>query len=269
MYKAWPLTEYDSSTVRAVQSGAVYPIREFDRKKLEILAAGSIGEIAYSYCGADIEVSTPAIKECVLLLIEKFSGIGIDEVREAFKLAAAKQIDANLAAYSGQFTVKIFGEVMAAYIEYRRPIFAEIKKQMEVERMKRESEESEERNSKFRGDVVAMFHRICQGKEANFLSAEKIPGIWAKFLVDEKLVFGNPSTWVEAKKIVVERFIAAQKALIPDETISVFDAKQLYYKLESEPDIFPTELRPRAELLYGRMIVWEEIQRQLNRNQPI
>jgi len=216
------------------------------------------------YCGADLDVSGPAIRESAELLREKFSGLGLDEVREAFMLAASKQIDANLAAYSGQFTVRIFGEVMSAYVEFRRPIYADMLRTIEEQKKREADAEKEARNAKTREDIIEQFGQMCRGEINDFAAPDGIPDIWAKILVEEMQVFGDPAIWIQAKKTVVERFKAAQSILMPDETLSPFDAKRVYLALQSDPDIFQEELKPRAISLYGRLLVWNEIKRQRN-----
>jgi hypothetical protein len=249
--------------LQVICSGIERPIRSLDFEKFNTYAPVLIGDIAVSYCGADIELSRHAIIESAALLREKFSGIGIDEVNEAFKLAASKQIEANLAAYSGQFTVRIFGEVMATYIDYRRPVVAEIEKrksEMEAERME---QEKQERNNRTRKEIIEGFTGMCAGTVPNFAAPSGIPDFWARILTEEKLVFGDAETWKEAKRMVVERFKTARNIAMPDETLSEYDAKQVMYQLQSDPEFFPEALRPRAEILYGQLIVWNEIQKNL------
>lgn len=251
-------------TLQAVCSGIEKPVRSLSADQFREIAAGTIGAIAIKYCGADIDLSRPAIIESAALLREKFSGIGMDEVLEAFKLAASKQIDANLAAYSGQFTVRIFGEVMAAYIDYRRPLVVEIEKRKSEIEAERLEQEKQERNQRTRKEIIEEFAGMCAGTVQPFSSPSGIPDFWARILTDEKLVFGDAETWKEAKRIVVERFKTARNLAMPDETMSEYDAKQVMYQLQNDPEIFPESLRPRAEILYGQLIVWNEIQKNLN-----
>lgn len=257
-------TGLGQTTLQAVCLGIENPIRSLSADQFRDIAAGTIGAIAIKYCGADIDLSRPAIIESAALLREKFSGIGIGEVNEAFKLAASKQIEANLSAYSGQFTVRIFGEVMATYIDYRRPLVVEIEKrksEMEAERMELEKQE---RNNRTRKEIIDGFTGMCTGTVQTFAAPSGIPDFWARILTEEKLVFGDAETWKEAKRIVVERFKTARNLAMPDETLSEYDAKQVMYRLQNDPEIFPEALRPRAEILYGQLIVWNEIQKNLN-----
>ena len=257
-------TGLGNNLLLAIHSAMVYPIRELGKDKFAVLATVEIGRCAVDYCGADIELSGPAISESASLLREKFSGFSLDEVREAFMLAVSKRIDANLAAYSGQFTVRLFGEVMYAYEEFRRPLFAEMVKEMVEQGLRDAEEEKQARNAKTREQIVEEFGQMCRGELQPFENTDSIPNLWAKVLVEEMQIFGNPSTWIEAKKTVVERFKSAQSILMADETLSAFDAKRVYLALKNEPDIFPEELKPRAIGLYGRLLVFNEITRQRN-----
>lgn len=257
-------TGLGSGLLTAIHSSTLLPIRDHAPEKFGLLAVVEIGRCATEYCGADMESSGPAIKESATMLREKFSGLSLDEVRQAFMLAASRQIDANLSAFYGQFTVNLFGQVMSAYVEFRRPVFADMLKAIDEQKAADIEAEKESRNAKTRDEIINQFHSMCEGWEPMFATPDQVPAIWPKILIEEKLVFGDPATWIDAKKVVVERFKFAQSIFLPDETLSAFDAKRVYLALQNEPDIFPADLRPRAEGVYGRMLVYQEILKRSN-----
>lgn len=252
-------TGYADSFIQALKSGMIYPIRDFENQKLEILSVATIGDIAVAYCGADIDLSIGAIKESAKLLQDNFAGVGIDEIREAFKLAASKKIDANLAAYSGQFTVRLFGDVMASYIEYRRPAVALIHQQIEIERQERELAVLAGKIAQAREAVVMQFKSIVAGSANPFTNYGDIPTNWCDILRGENLIFGDPATWIEAKRTVRERFMLQQRMIIPDDTLSAFDAKKAFAEMEHDETIFSNLLLPRAKVLYERLLIWKAI----------
>lgn len=83
---------------------------------------------ATSYCGAaKTDVST--FDECMDFTVRRFGHLACDEIREAFRLAAAGELgDVNMQSYYGLFTVTMLGAVLHAYDEYRNRIVAALRR---------------------------------------------------------------------------------------------------------------------------------------------
>lgn len=96
-----------------------------------VLLAAELQVCAKQYTGC-VKTDDMVFDECVEFVIERFGGLHIDEIRHAFRLAAAGELgEVSLDAYFGTFTVAMLGKVLIAYEEYRKKI---VKAVMEAER---------------------------------------------------------------------------------------------------------------------------------------
>lgn len=75
-----------------------------------------------------------AFDEIIEFVAAKFGGLNVSEIREAFRLVAAKQIDVDLKAWYGQFTVMMMGEVLTAYMDWRERLQRLVLEKMAAER---------------------------------------------------------------------------------------------------------------------------------------
>lgn len=100
---------------------------------------------AMNYSGAR-EVSEDLMTEAIEFTATRFGGLGVGEIREAFRLAAAGELgDVDMKAYYGQFTIVILGAVLSAYQVYRRRIAQAIQRaEQEAEDRQRELTKAEE-----------------------------------------------------------------------------------------------------------------------------
>ena len=80
--------------------------------------------VATSYCGADPERTPGDVwGEAAAFIIRFYPEIMVEEVLEAFRLASSgKWHEVDIAAYRGQFTIKMVGDVMKAYIQDRNQV---------------------------------------------------------------------------------------------------------------------------------------------------
>lgn len=83
---------------------------------------------ATSYCGA-AKTDMSIFDECMDFTVRRFGHLACDEIREAFRLAAAGELgDVNMQSYYGLFTVTMLGAVLNAYDEYRNRIVAALRR---------------------------------------------------------------------------------------------------------------------------------------------
>lgn len=109
----------------------------------EVATVSLIDELTYcatNYSGAR-DVPDDMLDEAAEFVATRFGDFAIDEVREAFRLAAAGELgDVDMKAYYGQFTIVILGAVLSAYKVYRRRIAQAIQRaEQEAEDKWRES----------------------------------------------------------------------------------------------------------------------------------
>lgn len=81
---------------------------------------------AKSYCHCQ-KTEEMVFDECVEFMVERFGMLNIGEIRQAFRLAAAGELEnVTLEAYFGTFTVGMLGKLLFAYCEYRKRVVAEV-----------------------------------------------------------------------------------------------------------------------------------------------
>lgn len=138
----------DNRTLVAVQNGLAMSIRRQMAQEGDAVALVALSDeltyCAMNYSGAR-EVSEDLMTEAIEFTATRFGGLGVGEVREAFRLAAAGELgDVDMKAYYGQFTIVILGAVLSAYQLYRKRIAQAIQRaEQEAEDKWRESVQAE------------------------------------------------------------------------------------------------------------------------------
>lgn len=116
------IPECSPRTAKAVQQGLRLSIRRQVAQQGPLAMTCLGDELAYCaqhYSGAH-DVPDELMDEALEFVSTRFGGIGVDEIREAFRLAAAGDLgELNMKAYYGHFTIVILGTVLHAYLDYR------------------------------------------------------------------------------------------------------------------------------------------------------
>lgn len=233
------------------------PIRDMAAEDFAKHGLVAVQYVAMTYTGAsDTATLTPVWNECLLLLRKEFSQIGIEEVRHAFRLAAAGKTDANLIAYGGVFTVQLFGAAIRAYVEYRKRVYADI---VQSEYAKGEAAEREARNAsawkKNTAETVEYLTGLMS-KNDRVDSWQKVKEAWFKILevrglinVDEAY---KKTSWVEAKHEAVAEFLANPESGL----ISNNEARDIKRYMAHHPGDFPDKLTEKAKAIYRKKLVF-------------
>lgn len=131
-----------------VALGMDYKIRDVHKqqgfqKKLDEV----IKTIWNVYCGADPTMLTDEfVNEASESIIKKFSMLGVNEIKEAFRLASINVISSDLRSFGGRISIQVIGKTLDNYLEYRKPIAAEIlTEQREQQRIQDEVSDIESR----------------------------------------------------------------------------------------------------------------------------
>jgi len=210
--------------------------------------------VATAYTGANVErVDKMVWTESVQLLRHKFAMIGLEEVKEAFRLAAANRLsDVNMVSYAGIFTVAMFGDVLDAYLDYRKHVQAAIlNAQSAAEHDAWEAARLESMRAQTRYDeaeLIRLTHR-----NDTFERWNDVPDGWAK-LAERMGLFEKLSNddkgpiWVNAKHAAVSNILSDK----PHQDINF--VRRVRGLISSHPDIFPTELRDNALVIYRKML---------------
>ena len=119
----------------------------------------ALREAAQHY-GARQPVLEGTFTECVRITRKKFAGLGIEEIREAYRMWAAGELNlrkGEAEMYGGQFNAAQLGKVLAAYMEQRKAALGAYLRELEAyqreqerankaERLRQEYEEGFEKN---------------------------------------------------------------------------------------------------------------------------
>lgn len=93
-----------------------------DKLQAAALIQAELEKVAESY-GARLEAGPAVISECTQLIIAKFAGIGVNEIREAYRMKAAGELNIPKGKgemWGGMFDAGQLGVVLSAYMEQRR-----------------------------------------------------------------------------------------------------------------------------------------------------
>ena len=101
--------------------------RKYDPVKTVVALSAELEFCAISYCGA-AKTDDLVFDEVVSFVMDRFGHIGVNEIREAFRLAAAGEFEVDLSTYYGLFTVKLMGDILNGYNNYRNRVVEEFSK---------------------------------------------------------------------------------------------------------------------------------------------
>lgn len=174
--------------------------QESDRLKFTVI--NTLDAIAEMYTSANYSNYAPSDKEAVFnemmnFVLDRFSMLGVAEIRKAFSFAASGKINADLRAWHGKFTIAMLGGVLSAYKEYSKTIVFEYDKGCAA--LLGESSESEvaEKNKKARKEVIAAYLNLKETYRQDLeIDESKIFVHWGKILVDS----GHINFTAEEKK---------------------------------------------------------------------
>lgn len=171
--------------------------------------------IAQQY-GAREKISPVIYEECVSLVMEKFGQIGVNEIREAYRLWVAGELNLGreVEMYGGQFNAAQLGRVLSAYSEYRRAaVYAYIR---ERDRILHEEAEAQ-KQQKAREDFERRFPLMLQEAKANRIHWRDVPNYWYHAAMDREMIVFDPG---EAARIyeLAKRITRADMARLPAES---------------------------------------------------
>ncbi|MCB0583669.1 MAG: hypothetical protein KDD10_30595 [Phaeodactylibacter sp.] len=117
--------------------------------------------VAESY-GARAGVPDSVLSECTQLVFSKFPGLGIGEIREAYRMKAAGQLDVPKGKgemWGGVFNADQLGAVLSAYMKSRRRALGAYLRLVEGEKR---SQEQVERSARMQAEFDAQFPALIE-----------------------------------------------------------------------------------------------------------
>ena len=152
------------TTRGAIELGMTRQIRQlFATDKFTLLnnLDEVIADIWEHYCGAHIDNLNEAFKkEARQLIIDKFGNLGVNEIREAFRLASVNVLNVNLSSYGGKVGLQVIGDCLSKYVEHRRPLAAEIRKAQEQQQQLAQQEADFKKKQEFQEYALHWFETM-------------------------------------------------------------------------------------------------------------
>lgn len=136
--------------------------------------------------GARHDIPKNVIAECIRLIMNKFSHISIEEIREAYREWASGQLNVQGAdTYGGEFNVSQMGKILTAYNEKRRVTLAEIIKTKDKHLIEHEAEQKKKvLQEKFEKEFPVQLLKA----QKEFKDWREIPFWWYKSIVERNWI---------------------------------------------------------------------------------
>jgi len=203
----------------------------------------------------------PLIVEGADFVRTKYSHLGLEEIREAFRLANDLQV--NLKAYYGTFSLISIGELLDAYTKYRNKVINQLlDEQKRIDDAKRKEAEKVDKNKEAVQDAIEAFTLAvkCKDEMPMFDNWAAIPQNWYDILLREKLIEVTPEMKKKVATIAKDRArLEFESCIYSDKFVEVdkVHAKKII-KLLSNDELHP-DFVARWKSIYSKKIVWEYI----------
>ncbi len=248
---------------KLVLTGYSNPIRNMAKEDVVKSVGAMISICATMYCGMqENKMLVETIQESVRLVYKHYPQISVNEIREAFSMAAANRFEqVNMTAYYGTFTVSMLGDILSAYIEFRRPIIAEAIRIITEQEAKLSKElEREQRNEytkkNIQEEIDAAIIAVQSGSELVWESWQDVPVHYAEIAVLNGWIEVSDSfkkeVWERSKALAVEEL-----SRVSSDLTNLIEAKKARAQLKS---IFETQAVPDpAKRIYSKLLIWEYV----------
>lgn len=145
-----------------------------------------------NYMGVKLSmINQQQIQEAALFIVQKFPMLGLGDIWEAFKMVGAKQLDVDLRAYYGTFSIIAIGEMLTAYLKYRNTILSKVQDEVEAaEKKAKEEAEKGAKNAEAKQQVVFEYQLALEAVKGKpiFTRWQDVKSHWAKILFEEGLI---------------------------------------------------------------------------------
>lgn len=249
--------------IKNVITGYYNPIRTMPKDQVKNYLSVAISNAGKAYSGMKEGDKTmpEIIQECVRFTYDQFSSIGVNEIMDAFKLAAANRFEnVDIKAYGGVFTVSLLGDVLYAYSKYRNKIIAKYLelKDAEQKAANKEQEKIKRNNDarqKIKTDIEAAIISIQQGVQY-WPTWQDVPVHYAETAVAEGWLEVSPEfkkrVWDESKELAKRQLIETAQDL--SNFAEAKKAKQLLMQnVESQIISEP------AKRIYAKRLIFEYV----------
>ena len=249
----------EKSCAAAIAGNTISSMLKSDNNAPVLLHA-EIKFCATTYCAAP-NTEKDVISESVRFVSTQFGNFNISEIREAFRLAAAGSIEADLTAYYGMFSVNILGRVLSTYQDHRTQAYREVRARIAAQEQEMEAEMRADILKERFGTISEQFAAL-QVENRKYRRWQDLPAWFCRKVIQDDIAgIGNDEkgkAWVLAKTWAVNQIGAW--ILSPD---TKPDDKKRYIAAraanEKDSGHFPDGLRAEAEEAYCKMLVFSKI----------
>lgn len=231
-----------------------------DELRAALLIRTEVKYCATAFCAAPNTEST-TIDECAATILLHYAHLNLAEIREAFRMASVGEIEVNMNAYYGLFSVRIVGDILSAYNEHRMQASRQVRARLQAEQDAAENAQRAEALKDRFGTLAEQFAAL-QIKNDKYPRWQDLPGWFCEkvvregvgpFSVDEKC-----KMWVMAKYWAVNQLGFWRM----DPNNSIEDRRRFnaaYAVTQADPEAFPDELKKEAQDAYCKMLVFSKI----------
>ena len=128
------------------------------------------------------------VLECADFIKERFPMLAVQEIKEAFSLWASKKYDANCTAYGGRLPIGDIGNVLSAYLRFRKSVLGTYSQQLDLLEARSKDAEAEQKNKQAHEHVLKEYRAMVEHftQTGDLSEIEKhIKAFWGKILVQE------------------------------------------------------------------------------------
>lgn len=203
----------------------------------------------------------PLIVEGADFVRTKYSHLGLEEIREAFRLANDLQV--NLKAYYGTFSLISIGELLDVYTKYRNKVLNQLlDEQKKIDDAKRKEAEKDDKNKEAVQDAIEAFTLAvkCKDEMPMYDNWAAIPQNWYDILLREKLIEVTPEMKKKVATIAKDRAkLEFERCIYSDSYVEIDKAHaRKIIRLLSNDELHP-DFVARWKSIYSKKIVWQYI----------
>lgn len=248
---------------KIIIQGYQNPIRLMNKEDIAKGVSAMISLCAKMYCGMQEEkMMTETIQEATRMVYKHYPQIGINEIREAFSMAAANYFDnVNMTAYFGTFTIGMLGDILTAYIKYRNPVINKAlqlsQHQNKEEQEKQEADKkNEEAREQIKNDIERAIIAVQEDSEPVWESYHFVPVHYAEIAVKEGWIEVSEefkkNIWIKAQELALKEL-----SDVANDYSNLTEAKRARLELRAtiEKQIVPDA----AKRIYSKLLIFEYI----------
>jgi len=210
------------------------------------------------YCGVDgSRLSQFSVLECAKQFKEHYPHLSVEEIREAYSLASRKEIDVDINAYFGKFTVATFLTVLTEYVKYRQRILSALRELEKEDEELVAKHKSEQLKAQFEKDIMIWFE--AQKQNCTLKNLYDITFGQAKHLIENGIVPHDEI--IKNKAIVLAEADAKNKMLKASDKSSYKRANDFITEIASQKDN-----HHHVNSIYFKLLVYEHIKKHIVNN---